>query len=62
MRLVIHRDGRVVVREHGEADRELERTDPLALASALRAVVEFESGLTSAQLDVSKNLAISAHF
>jgi hypothetical protein len=50
MRLVIHRDGRVLVHEHGEADRLLDNDDPLALAEAFRAIVELENGLTSAQL------------
>lgn len=50
MRLVIHRDGKVLAREHGEPDVTLDKDDPLALAQALRALVEFEDRLTSAQL------------
>ena len=50
MRLLIQRDGMVLVCEHGEPDRELNKDDPLALASAFRAIVAFEEGLTSAQL------------
>jgi hypothetical protein len=50
MRLFIHRDGRLVVREHGEKDRAVDRNDLLALAAAFRAAVELEHGLTSAQL------------
>jgi hypothetical protein len=49
MRLTIHRDGRVLIAEHGEPDRHVS-LDPFALASCFRAVVEFEEGLTSAQL------------
>lgn len=50
MRLSIHRDGRLVIHEHGELERELEKSDPLALATAFRAVVELENELTCAQL------------
>jgi hypothetical protein len=50
MRLVILRDGRVAARDYGEPDRVLDREDPLALTQAFRAFVEFEEGLTSAQL------------
>ena len=50
MRLLIQRNGTVLVCKHGEPDRELDKDDPLALAGAFRAVVAFEEGLTSAQL------------
>jgi|GEM_PF-6913603 len=50
MRLFIHRDSNVFVREHGEPDRPVDRDDLLALAECFRAGVEFEEGLTSAQL------------
>lgn len=49
MRLTIHRDGRLVIAEHGEPDRAVE-PDPFALAACFRASVAFEEGLTSAQL------------
>ena len=50
MLLRIHRDGRLVVVENQEKDRVLDVDDPFALAQAFRAKVEFEEGLTSAQL------------
>lgn len=31
MQIVIHRDSRIVVHEHGEVARELDKRDPLAL-------------------------------
>lgn len=49
MRLTIHRDGRLMIAEHGEPDRAVD-ADPFALAACFRASVAFEEGLTSAQL------------
>jgi hypothetical protein len=50
MLLHINRDGRLVVREFKETERVLSPDDPFVLAQVFRARVEFEEGLTSAQL------------
>jgi hypothetical protein len=49
VRLIIHRDSRLVIAENGEPDRAV-ASDPFALAACFRAFVVFEEGLTSAQL------------
>jgi len=50
MHLVIGRDGNITIQEHGEPDRAVDPADRLAILECYRATVEFEEGLTAAQL------------
>lgn len=52
MHVLVKRNGSLQLRvgEHGEIERELDKSDALSLAVAFRAVVELEGGLTCAEL------------
>ncbi|CAO3379220.1 hypothetical protein [Azospirillum argentinense] len=47
--LRLERNGAITVAEHGEPDRVLDSTDPLALLAHIRSMPEFEQGLTVAE-------------
>ncbi|CAO3419992.1 hypothetical protein [Azospirillum doebereinerae] len=47
--LRLERSGAITVAEHGEPDRILDPTDPLALLAHVRSMPEFEQGLTVAE-------------